>query len=132
LKNFKTHLKKSNLKKALIIDDELDICMLLKGILKPIGIEAKYSTSLREGMSNLMLDNFGILFLDNNLPDGSGLEKIAQIKMQNPELKIIVISAYDGATERNLARENGAIDFIGKPFSSTMVKEKLMKYFQEI
>lgn len=118
------------LKKALIIDDELDICMLLKGILKPIGIEACYSTSLQEGMINLSKDDFGLLFLDNNLPDGSGLEKLSAIKKQNPELKIIMISAYDGESERNQARKAGAIDFIGKPFTIGIVKEKLMKHFQ--
>ena len=119
------------MKKALIIDDELDICMLLKGILKPIGIEAQYSTSLIEGLSNLSSDDFVLLFLDNNLPDGSGLESLSLIKKQNPGLKIIMISAYDGESERNQARKDGAIDFIGKPFSTRMVKEKLMKHFQE-
>lgn len=120
----------NNLIKALIIDDELDICMLLKGILKPIGIEAKYSTSLQEGMSNLSKEEFGLLFLDNNLPDGSGLEKLSQIKQQNPGMQIIMISAYDSDTERNQARKAGAIDFISKPFTIGIVKEKLTKYFQ--
>lgn len=119
-----------NLKKALIIDDELDICMLLKSILKPIGIEAQYSTSLKEGMINLLNEDFGLLFLDNNLPDGSGLEKLSIIKKENPGLKIIMISAYDGDAERNQAQKDGAIDFIGKPFSIRIVKEKLMKHFQ--
>jgi len=121
-----------NLTKALIIDDELDICMLLKGILKPIGIDAEYSTSLLDGISNLSKSNFGILFLDINLPDGSGIENISEIKQRNPDLKIIMISAYDGESERNQAKENGAIDFIGKPFTSGIIKEKLTKHFQEI
>ncbi|MDQ3051481.1 MAG: response regulator [Bacteroidota bacterium] len=120
------------LKKALIIDDELDICMLLKSILKPIGIEAYYSTSLQDGISSLSNQEFGLLFLDNNLPDGSGLEKLKFIQQQNPGLKIIMISAYDGDVERNQACKDGAIDFIGKPFTTGMVKEKLMKHFQEL
>ena len=125
-------MKHRNLKKALIIDDELDICLLLKGILRPIGIDASYSTSLMKGISELASDNFGILFLDNNLPDGSGMDQISLIKQQNPGLKIIMISAYDGEAERNQAKANGAIDFIGKPFSIGTIKEKLTKHFWEI
>jgi two-component system, OmpR family, response regulator len=121
----------TTLKKALIIDDELDICMLLKGILKPIGIDVQYSTTLQEGIKNLSTESYGILFLDNNLPDGSGLERMSMIKKDHPALKIIMISAYDGESERKQAKENGAIDFIGKPFSTRIIKEKLMKHFQE-
>ena len=62
-----------------------------------------------------------VLFLDINLPDGSGLESISKIKSLSLNTKIIMISAYDGLKERNIANEKGADFFIGKPFNKEIV-----------
>ncbi|MNH45241.1 Luminescence regulatory protein LuxO [compost metagenome] len=59
-------------------------------------------------------DSPTIIFLDINLPDGSGLDALPAIKSSHPQSTIISISALD-AKEKALA--NGASYFIGKPFT---------------
>ena len=118
-----------DIRKVLIIDDELDICVLLSGILRILGIKAAFSTTLKDGIKRLSDEDFELLFLDINLPDGSGMETLPKIKFQNPELNVIMISAYDGESERRQAREKGALDFISKPFSTNKIKEKLKNHF---
>jgi len=118
-----------DIRKVLIIDDELDICVLLSGILRILGIKATFSTTLQEGIKRLSDEDFELLFLDINLPDGSGMETLPRIKVLNPELNVIMISAYDGESERRQAREKGALDFISKPFSTNKIKEKLKNHF---
>src|SRR5688572_6968426 len=100
----------NEIRKVLIIDDEIDICVLLSGILKIIGMKATFSTTLHEGIQQLSRDNYELVFLDINLPDGSGMDTLPRIKNLNPGLNVIMISAYDGETERRQAREKGALD----------------------
>ncbi|HMT27842.1 MAG TPA: response regulator [Bacteroidia bacterium] len=118
--------------KALIIDDEIDICVLLSGLLKNLGIKASFAVSLKEGDRNLSENEYNILFLDNNLPDGSGLEQLPEFKNKYPELIIIMISAYDGDKEKEFAERNGAIDFISKPLSGNIIKNTLTKHFTNL
>lgn len=112
---------------ALIIDDEQDICLLLSGILGQMGVHGNYAMNLTEGLLKITHGNFDVLFLDINLPDGSGLEALPKIKQIDPNLKIIMISAYDGESERNEGFRKGISAFIGKPLSKLKIKEALQK-----
>jgi DNA-binding response OmpR family regulator len=100
---------------ALIIDDEEDICILLSSYLRKKNIDAHYSLTLKDGLEKLAELKPSILFLDNNLPDGSGIETIPVIRAGNKKLKIIVISAMTNLKERAFA--NSADAFIDKPIS---------------
>jgi DNA-binding response OmpR family regulator len=115
--------------KVLIIDDETDICFLLASMLKKKGFDVSFVNSLTEGFSKVTDLQPAILFLDINLPDGSGLESISTIKSLSLNTKIIMISAFDGVRERATANERGADFFIGKPFSREIVSEALDKVY---
>ena len=58
---------------ALIIDDETDICYLLKGILKHKNVDAAYAATIAEGEQYLQHNDPAVIFLDNHLPDGFGM-----------------------------------------------------------
>ncbi|HEY0273060.1 MAG TPA: response regulator, partial [Chitinophaga sp.] len=81
------------------------------------GYQVKYVNSLMEGLKHLEDQRPDILFLDINLPDGSGLEALPDIKKQCPNLPVITISAYDNGPEKQQALETGASYFLAKPFS---------------
>lgn len=81
-------------KKVLIIDDEVDLCLLLKTYLNRRNYEVYYSHTLKEGMNQFNKVIPDILFLDNNLPDGAGWEKAASLIEQYPDLQVHLISAY--------------------------------------
>lgn len=106
---------------ALIIDDEEDICILLSTFLRKKNIDAHYSLNLKEGLQKLAVLKPTILFLDNNLPDGSGIETIPLIRKLNNKLKIIIISAMSNLRERAIA--NTADAFIEKPISFENIQQ---------
>lgn len=81
-------------KKALIIDDEVDLCLLLKTYLNRRNYDVYYSHTLSEGMVQFNQIKPDILFLDNNLPDGIGWEKASGLVERNPQLQVHLISAY--------------------------------------
>jgi two-component system OmpR family response regulator len=112
-------------KKILIIDDETDICFLLASLLKKKGFEVSFVHSLTDGFPKVADMQPAVLFLDINLPDGSGLESITKMKSLSMNTKIIMISAYDGLRERAIASEKGADFFIGKPFNKEIVSSTI-------
>ena len=109
-------------KKALIVDDEKDICYLLSNILKQKNIQTAIASSLEEAEKMLQSSNsYYFVFLDNHLPDGLGINKIKRWKEKFPLSHFIMITAHDSNEERNKAKRDGADYFIGKPFNKEKV-----------
>lgn len=102
---------------ALIIDDEIDICFLLTAILRNANINSSYVNTLEAARDALDTNFPEIIFLDNHLPDGMGVEFINHIKKNKPACKVVMITAYDTQTDRLKAANAGADDFIAKPFT---------------
>lgn len=100
--------------KVLLVDDEVDICLLLSGILRKEGFHTSYALSLSDAVRKLGKETFEVVFLDLNLPDGVGYELIPAILRKWNGTKIVVVSAYDSEQEK--ARKEGADYFIAKPF----------------
>ena len=103
--------------KALIVDDETDVCFLLSSILKNKNLQATFVNSISEAKRALLEYNPSIIFLDNHLPDGFGINFIEDIRKHNPRIKIIMITAYDTASDRVKAYQEGIDHFIAKPFT---------------
>jgi two-component system, OmpR family, response regulator len=115
-----TH-SKSEPTRALIVDDEMDICFLLSSILKNKVFSTSYVNNLADAKKALNREYPNILFLDNYLPDGLGLDFIPYVKQNFPLTKIIVITAHDTADERKKAVSEGADFFVVKPFNTEQI-----------
>ena len=103
--------------KALIVDDEIDACYLLSSILKYKNLQAGYVNSINEAKRVLKEGRHSIIFLDNHLPDGFGINFIDEIRRLDPNIKIIMITAYDTNSDKDKAYNQGVDRFIGKPFT---------------
>jgi two-component system, OmpR family, response regulator len=112
---------------VLIIDDEVDICYLLKGIMRLRSIEADYVTSLAEAEVQLQKTNPSVIFLDNHLSDGMGVDHIRRFKKEYPSTSIVMITAHDTSVDREKAYKEGADFFIGKPFGREIIFKTLEK-----
>ena len=119
--------KMENKIKALIVDDEKDICYLLGGMLEFKNLYAKFVYSISDARKALELEQPAVIFLDNHLPDGSGMNFIEEIRLKYPAIKIIMISAYDTTADKKRAMGEGVNQFIGKPFTKDMIFETLEK-----
>jgi two-component system OmpR family response regulator len=111
--------------KVLIVDDELDICYLLSGILKQKNFRTGFVNSLSDAEIALKNDTPALIFLDNRLPDGFGLDFIPFVKKNYPQLKIVMISAHDSAADRKRAYDGGADLFIGKPLNRDQINDAI-------
>lgn len=116
-------IKKQIIHKAFIIDDEQDICFLLSKVLNLKFFETECASSLKEAEISMKGKEPEIIFLDNHLPDGLGLNYIKQLKKDHPASKIVMVTAHDTGIDRENAFREGADYFIGKPFSREMVNK---------
>ena len=106
---------------VLIIDDEADICYLLGSLLKNRQVDSKFANTLRDAANILESTDPEIIFLDNHLPDGLGLNFVGYIKRFHPLTKIIMITAHDTVADKQKAYKEGVDYFIGKPFSKESI-----------
>jgi two-component system, OmpR family, response regulator len=102
--------------KVLIIEDEGDMCLLLNILLNGKELELDHVKSIAGAAEYLQNEKPSVVILDNKLPDGFGIDYISDIKKNYPDIKIIMISGYDGSA-KDVALENGADIFLEKPFS---------------
>lgn len=114
---------------ALIIDDESDICFLLSNILRSNNLDVQFVNSINEGKSYLQKNNPNLLFLDNHLPDGYGIDFISYVKKEHADIKIVMVTAHDTPEDRRKALVEGADVFISKPFSALEIKKAIQEVY---
>lgn len=112
------------MKRVLIVDDEIDLCTMLKAYLTKRNYDVHTAHTLKDGFSLLKSLTPDSLLLDNNLPDGMGWLAAENIQKQYPSLRITLISAYQSA---KLFRDNLSedINVIEKPISLNDVEKYL-------
>jgi two-component system OmpR family response regulator len=80
-------------KKVLIIDDEVDFCLLMRFYLSKKNCDVQISHTLRDGLGQVKAQSPDIVILDNNLPDGLGWPSAQNIMDEVPEAHLFLISA---------------------------------------
>ena len=100
----------------LIVDDEANIRGSLKGALGREGYQVDEAGTLAEARAQLR-EAFDFLLLDVWLPDGSGLDLLAEVRESAPETVVIVMSGHATIDVAVRATRLGAYDFMEKPLS---------------
>ncbi len=117
--------------KILLIDDDANICDLVKIYLENEGYEVKVATDGSEGLSYFKMYEPDLVLLDIMLPKKDGWQVCREIREQSSK-PIIMITAKSEVFDKVLGLELGADDFIVKPFNvkelSARVKAVLRRY----
>jgi two-component system response regulator PilR (NtrC family) len=100
---------------ALVIDDEPDICELLKLTLGRMNIRCETAGDVTGGKSLLEARQFDLCLTDMRLPDGDGLELVEWMQLHAPAVPVAVITAHGNVETAVQALKLGAFDFISKP-----------------
>ncbi|HET9432015.1 MAG TPA: response regulator [Chitinophagaceae bacterium] len=108
--------------KILIVDDEIDYCMIMKTYFQSRQYEVYLAFTLADGLNQLKSVKPDILFLDNNLPDGKGWSNVESIVENNPHLKIYLVSAHHQKGELFSDPPNNVVIW-EKPLSLSFLKE---------
>ncbi len=107
--------------RILIVDDEEVLRDVLEAVLRREGFEVLLAASGEEALNQLNTEEVDCVVLDVMLPGISGIDTLRAIRIANPNLPVVVITAFssiDGAIE---AMKHGAFHYIPKPFKNEEV-----------
>jgi len=103
--------------KILVVDDEAGIRSSLKGILEDEGFTVKATETGEQGLNLLKGENFDLILLDIWLPHMSGIEVLKQIKTNEENTQVVMITGHGTVETAVKATKLGAYDFLEKPLS---------------
>jgi two-component system, NtrC family, nitrogen regulation response regulator GlnG len=102
--------------RILVVDDDEAIRIVITEALEQDGHEVQTAASVAEQIAALSAFDPDVLITDVILPDGNGLDQVPAILAKKPGLPIIVLSAQNTLTTAVRATEQGAFEYLPKPF----------------
>ncbi len=103
--------------RILIVDDEPDLLDLMEITLARMGLEVDRASGVRAALDCLAVTRYDLCLTDMRLPDGEGMEIVAQIGQRWPHTPVAVITAFGSADNAVAALKAGAFDYLSKPVS---------------
>jgi DNA-binding NtrC family response regulator len=107
---------------VLIVDDEAAIRESLETLLELEGYDVATAANGEEGIARLGERPFDLVLLDLALPDRNGIDLLPEIRAIDPQLSVIMITAYGTVEDAVRAMQSGAANFLQKPWDN----EKLL------
>lgn len=104
-------------RRILIIDDERPILLTLEALLGRHGFETETAATAAAGLKALKNKSTSLVLLDLQLPDVQGLEILDQIKTEQPQTPVIIVTAHDTLDNAIESIKRGAYHFISKPYA---------------
>ena len=108
---------------ALIVDDERDIRELLVMALGRMGLRCDTASSLAEARGHLARERYALCLSDMRLPDGSGIDLVAEISARHPNTPVAMITAFGNVDAAVEALKAGAFDFVAKPVDLNVLRD---------
>lgn len=113
--------------KLLIVEDEDTLCESLKRVFTKEGYETDIADSAEAAFDLLKDKTYDLIITDIILPGISGIELLSRYKKQNPEQKVVIMTAYASMETAVEALKAGACDFIIKPIMHDEMKRVVKK-----
>jgi len=113
------------MKRILIIEDEHALASALAAVGRRLGCESVLCHSGRRGLDALAGSTFALVILDIGLPDMSGLKALEQIRVQEPNLPVLIVTAHGNLDNAVAAKKLGATAYLVKPLDLDELEETL-------
>jgi DNA-binding response OmpR family regulator len=122
------------MKKILIVDDEEDILNFLELVLREKGYEVVTAGSGHDALTRAQLEKPDLVLLDIMMPQMDGWEvlKLLRIDDETASIPVAMLSARTEARDRVQGLQEGAIDYICKPFSLQELLGKIEAIFAQL
>jgi len=101
----------------LLVEDEENLQEALKLNLELEGYEVSSSFTGTEALNMFKQEHFDLIILDVMLPELDGISVCETIRLQNPDIPILILSAKNSSADRVLGLKKGADDYLTKPFN---------------
>ncbi len=111
----------------LVVDDEAAQRDILGGFLRKQGFEVREAASVPDALARLRGERVDLVLTDVRMPGMSGLDLLREARALNPELPVLVLTAYGSVTDAVAAMQAGAADYLTKPVDIDAVLHRVRK-----
>jgi len=118
-------------KKILIVDDKITICQVLSEILEASGYKTAVAGSGEKGLEVFAREKPDFILTDLVMKGLSGVDFIREIRKDNPDIPIIILTAFGTISSAVEAMKAGADDYMTKPLNYDLLKLKISKILEE-
>ena len=116
--------------KILVTDDEEGVRRLLKQIFLDEGYQVITAADGEEALRKLAEESPQVMTLDIKMPGMSGMEVLARLSDEQPDVCLIMVTAVNDVSSAVEAMKQGALDYITKPFDPDEVLQKVRRAIQ--
>src|SRR5579884_653379 len=118
--------------KLLVVDDDDDLRQDLMQLFRKHGHEVTAAVSGEDAQNKASHARFDVALLDLHLPGISGIDLLAQLKEQQPELEALLLTAHSSIETAVQAMRQGAYDYLTKPFRTADLEVHVHKAFEKV
>ncbi|HYE57316.1 MAG TPA: sigma-54 dependent transcriptional regulator, partial [Rhodothermales bacterium] len=116
----------------LYVDDEQPLHNVLQRLFSRHGIRVTAVPHAKEAIEQLRRTVFDLVLTDFKMPDMDGLELLAHVRQEYPDVPVIMITAHASVQHAVGAMQGGAVDYIPKPFSTAALLERVRAHLDAI
>jgi DNA-binding response OmpR family regulator len=122
------------MKKILVVDDEDDILHFLELVLREKGYDVATASGGHEALTKAQIERPHLILLDIMMPQMDGWEvlKLLRVDEETADIPVAMLSARTEAKDRVQGLQEGAIDYICKPFSLQDLLVKIETIFEQV
>ncbi|RMD92658.1 MAG: response regulator, partial [Calditrichaeota bacterium] len=102
--------------RILVVDDEESICRLCSLELQKLNLSVDWTTSPLKALDKLRQTHYDLVLTDIKMPQMSGIELMKQVHQLDPGIPVVIMTAYASYEITLQALQQGAANFINKPF----------------
>ena len=102
--------------RLLVVEDEPDLADELAGSLRRAGFAVDVAGDGSAALERLTVNDYDLVTLDVNLPDVDGWEIVRQVRSDNRQVRVLMVTARDALDDRVRGLDSGADDYLVKPF----------------
>ena len=113
--------------RILVVDDEDNIREVVKLNLELDGYEVVTANNGKKGLQRFLSEHFDLVILDVMMPEIDGFSLAEQIRLNNSEVPIIMLTAKDTPSDRVQGLKRGADDYLTKPFNLEELQLRVQK-----
>lgn len=115
----------------LIIDDEAYLRSTLAIILKRAGYSVTTADGAQEALQVLLNNHFDLVFLDLKMPGKDGMELLPEIRLLDPNLPVLILTANASLETAIQSMRMGAIGYLMKPIDPEQIISRVDEIIQE-
>ena len=112
----------------LVVDDESEMRIALAHALKRSGFTVETAGNGREALKKFSRESFGMVITDEKMPEMSGTQVLEAIRKQSADVPVIMMTAYGTIPHAVSVMQEGADDYLLKPFSAEVLDGLIKKY----